>query len=188
MHCALNWIVFQKQYLGHIVFLPMMQWYSRWESRLFREEAPPACPSLPVDETLAGMAIKLIEWKPPLHGTEWAAVLACTIHVTVHILFLSSSHEIWEFPISIIPQEVAISVSANTQELQHAQGCVLLYDLGDNASSHGLVSLSEGESLVHLQRNVVFECQCQRCVISWHHHLLVWREEADNKNQVAFHC
>ena len=50
---------------------------------------------------------------------------------------------------------------------------LLLEYFCDDASAYGPVSLPECESLVHLQGNVIFESQCQGCVIARHHHLLV---------------
>ena len=50
---------------------------------------------------------------------------------------------------------------------------LLLEYFCDDASAYGPASLPEGESLVHLQGNVVFESECQGCVIARHYHLFV---------------
>ena len=62
-----------------------------------------------------------------------------------------------------------VTMSSTLNQLVH----LLLEYFCDDASAYSPVSLPECESLVHLQGNVIFESQCQGCVIARHHHLLV---------------
>lgn len=62
-----------------------------------------------------------------------------------------------------------VTISRTLNQFVH----LLLEYFCDDASAYGPASLPKCESLVDLQGNIIFEGQCQRCVITGHHHLLV---------------